>query len=196
MNTRYFVRSLWKASLEIRTSGSQCRMMSRLAMTQSPAAQRVPQRGRLRVVFPSSAYVTSSCRGEPQGAIWGGPVPGWGGQIRLILTQQVGEGRQRKLRPPACTFSCLKINFPYSLLFHQGAFFCHSEDWVCSLIQRDARRELGLSCVSLSCNLPVTAFITDWRRSPQRLGGFCFAALWNTDTWQIKGKSWTLDPYR
>lgn len=43
------------------------------------AAQRVPQRGRLCAVFPSCASVTSSCRGEPQGPIWGGPGPEhWG----------------------------------------------------------------------------------------------------------------------
>lgn len=44
-----------------------------------PAAQRVPQRGRLRVVFPSCASMTSSCHGEPLGAIWRGLGLGRGG---------------------------------------------------------------------------------------------------------------------
>lgn len=33
-----------------------------------------------------------------------------------------------ELGPPACTFNCLKIYFPYSLPSHWGASLCHVED--------------------------------------------------------------------
>lgn len=100
-----------------------------------PVAQRVPQRGRLRVVFPSCASVTSSCRGEPRGAIWGGPGPERGGtqssKFQLAWQGRWGTGdwgRRGELGPPACTSNCLNIHFPYSLLYRRGDSYCHVED--------------------------------------------------------------------
>lgn len=99
-----------------------------------PVAQRVPQRGRLRVVFPSCASVTSSCRGEPRGAIWGGPGPERGGtqssKFQLAWQGRWGTGdwgRRGELGPPACTSNCLNIHFPYSLLYRRGDSYCHVE---------------------------------------------------------------------
>lgn len=109
-----------------------------------PAAQRVPQRGRLHVVFPSCASVTSSCRGEPQGAIWGGLGPehvGLSTANSSYLDWASGGGLSLELEPPACNFNCFEIHFPCSLLCHQGAH--HFDDQVYSLIQSDARPELA-----------------------------------------------------
>jgi len=166
--THRWVRLLWEISRESCTSVSQSRMMSRLAMTQSP-----PHREFLREVGCALFSLPLPTWHLPAGGSLGEPfeealVPKLGGQIRLILTGQVGEGGWRKLRPAACPFNCLKIIFPYSLLCHRGAFFCHYEDYVCSLTQSDARQDLWLSCLcfwAATCltERSLVAF-EDWRR--------------------------------
>lgn len=95
LKTHYLVCSLWKVPQESCTSGSQCQMMSRRALTQSP-----PHREFLREVgcalfsLPVPPWHLPAI-GEPRGAIWRGLGPEHGG---LSLTEQVGDGGRSVLR--------------------------------------------------------------------------------------------------
>lgn len=132
LKTHYLVRSLWEVPPESRTSGSQRQMMSRLALTQSPSHREfLREVGRALFSLPVPPWHL------PAGGSLGEPFEEAPAQSMEDLAQQIqmpdrasrGWGGWRgELGPPACTFNCLKIHFPYSLLRHRGASLCHSED--------------------------------------------------------------------
>lgn len=84
-----------------------------------PVAQRVPQRGRLSVVFPSCASVTSSCRVGASGSHLRRPrapsMEDLAQQIPISLTGQVGdggwEGSEGSSDPQHAPLTALKFTF-------------------------------------------------------------------------------------
>lgn len=93
-----------------------------------PAAQRVPQRGRgalFSLPVPPWHLPAGGNLGEPFEEARAQSMENLAQQIVISLTGQVG---RRELRPPACTFNCLKFSFHSVSLFHRGALHL-SSDW-------------------------------------------------------------------
>lgn len=95
LKTHYLVCSLWKVPQESCTSGSQCQMMSRRALTQSPAHGEFLREVSCSLFSLPVPPWHLPAIGEPRGAIWRGLGPE---HVGLSLTEQVGDGGGRVLR--------------------------------------------------------------------------------------------------
>lgn len=121
LKTHYLVRSLWRVPPESCTSGSQRRMMSRLALTQSPSHREFLREvgcALFSLPVPPWHLPAWGSLGEPFEEARALSMEDLAQQIPISLTGQVGDGgggvgeRWGKLGPPASTFNCHKIHFP------------------------------------------------------------------------------------